>query len=91
MILLNVIYFYVHSSLHKYMPLKITFNIFFFFFSGQNVSLECSGIGKPVPSATWRRVQGVLQKDRLDSLDRPFKVVTSLNILKLIILILILI
>ena len=30
------------------------------------MSIECSGVGTPPPSVTWRRVSGSLPKDRAD-------------------------
>uniref|UniRef100_T1IAC2 Interference hedgehog n=1 Tax=Rhodnius prolixus TaxID=13249 RepID=T1IAC2_RHOPR len=34
--------------------------------TGQNVSVECSGVGTPPPNVTWRRVNGALPKERAD-------------------------
>ncbi|KAL1138634.1 hypothetical protein AAG570_008697, partial [Ranatra chinensis] len=34
--------------------------------AGQNVTLECSGVGTPPPNVTWRRVSGSLPKERVD-------------------------
>ncbi|CAB0010162.1 unnamed protein product [Nesidiocoris tenuis] len=34
--------------------------------AGQNVSLECSGVGTPPPNVTWRRVIGALPTERAE-------------------------
>ncbi|KAK9512348.1 hypothetical protein O3M35_000794 [Rhynocoris fuscipes] len=34
--------------------------------TGQNVSVECSGVGTPPPNVTWRRLNGALPKERAD-------------------------
>lgn len=46
--------------------IKICFYLYCYCFIGQNVSLECTGVGNPVPMVSWRRVNSELPPSRAE-------------------------